>query len=117
MSLVQHVSANEGVDYEPDNESLYLGRRLSLTLSYDPIPPSALPTVETLEPVAAYEVSALKRFIHVLVGTLTCVFASGIVFGFAAFKSILVSEGVYKDLCSKEYLSENDTPCYLQDQK
>lgn len=68
MSLVQHVSAVEGTDrvdlaslYDPpDNASLQLGRRLSLTLSYDPLP-SVLPTTEKLEPGGAYRVSAGKR--------------------------------------------------------
>jgi hypothetical protein len=74
MSLVQHVSAVEGPDrvdladlYEPaDNASLYTvtslgaGRRLSLTLSYDPIQ-AGLPPTEKLEPVGAYKVSSAKR--------------------------------------------------------
>lgn len=65
MSLVQHVSAVEGTDrvdlaslYEPDNASL-LGRRLSLTLSYDPRPPA--PATEKLKPEGAYKVSTAKR--------------------------------------------------------
>jgi hypothetical protein len=63
MSLVQHVTTVEGVDREPeeaDTASLVLGRRLSLTLSYDPIPNAAQP-YEKLEPVGAYEVSQKKR--------------------------------------------------------
>ena len=70
--LVQHVSAVEGTDrvdlaslYDPpDNASLQLGRRLSLTLtlSYDPLPriaPAA--TTEKLEPEGAYKISTTKR--------------------------------------------------------
>jgi hypothetical protein len=63
MSLVQHVTAVEGIDREPDEPdtaSLALGRRLSLTLSYDPIPSTAQP-FEKLEPIGAYEVSQKKR--------------------------------------------------------
>jgi hypothetical protein len=68
MSLVQHVSAVEGTDrvdlaslYDPpDNASLLQGRRLSLTLSYDPLP-SALPATERLEPEGAYKVTTAKR--------------------------------------------------------
>jgi hypothetical protein len=63
MSLVQHVTAAEGVDREPeelDTASLLLGRRLSRTLSYDPIPIAARPS-EKLPPVSAYEVSQKKR--------------------------------------------------------
>lgn len=63
MSLVQHVTVAEGVDREPeepDTASLALGRRLSLTLSYDPFPSTAHP-FEKLEPIGAYEVSQKKR--------------------------------------------------------
>ena len=72
MSLVQHVSAVEGPDrvdlaslYDPpDNTSLHgslqLGRRLSLTLSYDPLPKGET-TTEKLGPVGAYKVSTGKR--------------------------------------------------------
>jgi hypothetical protein len=64
MSLVQHVSAVEGPDrvdlaslFEqdpPDNASLQFGRRLSLTLSYDPLPKTDAATQEKAEPVGAY---------------------------------------------------------------
>lgn len=68
MSLVQHVSAVEGTDrvdlaslYDaPDNASLQLGRRLSLTLSYDPLARIA-PVTEKLKPEGAYKVSTTKR--------------------------------------------------------
>lgn len=63
MSLAQHVTSVEGVDREPeepDTASLVLGRRLSLTLTYDPIPTTAQP-FEKLEPIGAYEVSQKRR--------------------------------------------------------
>ena len=63
MSLVQHVTAVEGADREPkepDTASLPLGRRLSRTLSYDPIPTAAQPS-ERLPPASAYEVSQKER--------------------------------------------------------
>ena len=68
MSLVQHVSSVEGPDrvdlaslYDPpDNTSLQFGRRLSLTLSYDPLPRAEAATVK-VEPVGAYKVSTAKR--------------------------------------------------------
>lgn len=43
--------------------------------------------------------------------------ASGITFGFAALKTILVDKGVYRDLCTDEELREGDRICYLQDQR
>jgi hypothetical protein len=118
MSLVQHVTAVEGPDLVPEDDiaSLQLGRRLSHTLSYDPIPlQSAAP--EKLDPVGAYKVSAALRLAQVAVGVLTCVLASGIVFGFAALKSVLVVEDVYGDLCSKEEVEDYVELCYHQDRK
>lgn len=46
---------------------------------------------------------------------LACWFASGIVFGFAALKPILIREGVYRDLCTQEELDEDVEVCYEQD--
>ena len=72
MSLAQHVSAVEGPDrvdladlYDPpDNASLQfgsqLGRRLSLTLSYDPLPKGES-IAEKPDAVGAYKVSTPKR--------------------------------------------------------
>lgn len=69
MSLAQHVSAVEGPDrvdlaslYDPpDNASLQLGRRLSLTLSYDPLPKTDAAVAEKPETVGAYKISTLRR--------------------------------------------------------
>ncbi len=52
---------------------------------------------------------------QVLAVVLACWFASGIVFGFAALKPILIKEGVYKDLCTQEELDEEVEVCYEQD--
>lgn len=46
---------------------------------------------------------------------LACWFASGIVFGFAALKPILVKEGVFHDLCTKEELDAGVQVCFEQD--
>lgn len=72
MSLVQHVSAVEGTDREPDVfddiASLQLSRvgsrQRRLSLSYDPILPllqAYEQDVKKLEPVGAYVVSTEKR--------------------------------------------------------
>lgn len=52
---------------------------------------------------------------QVAVGVVSCVLASGIVFGFAALKSVLVDEQVYRELCTKEELRESVRVCYMQD--
>ncbi|RMZ88331.1 hypothetical protein DV736_g4445, partial [Chaetothyriales sp. CBS 134916] len=124
MSLVQHVSAVEGSDrvdiaslHDPgDNVSLVSGRRLSLTLSYDPLSKPE-PTADRLEAVGAYKVSTVKRIAQVIAGVIICFLASGIVFGFAALKQIFVEEGVYRYLCTEHELQSDVRLCYLQDQR
>jgi hypothetical protein len=49
------------------------------------------------------------------VGVLSCALASGIVFGFAALKSVLIEEEVYRESCTKEELVDNARVCYMQD--
>lgn len=44
-----------------------------------------------------------------------CLFAAGIVFGYAAFKQVLVKEGVYQDLCTEEDLGDSSRTCYEQE--
>jgi hypothetical protein len=69
MSLVQHVSAVEGVDrdvdFDIDTVSFHqLGRRnsrASLALSYDPTPFNDMKDEERLPPIGAYEVPRNKR--------------------------------------------------------
>ncbi|KIV83866.1 hypothetical protein PV11_05855 [Exophiala sideris] len=121
MSLAQHVSVVEGFDepIEADYASLRLSRQPSLQLSFDPIPPTHGPghVVEKLENIAPYEVSAGKRIAQILVGVISCVLASGIVFGFDALKTILVEEGVYQKYCTDDELRHGVRLCYLQDQK
>ena len=50
-------------------------------------------------------------------GVIVCILASGIVFGFAALKQILVEEDVYRELCTAEELERHEKLCYLQDQR
>ncbi|RMZ78204.1 hypothetical protein DV738_g4047, partial [Chaetothyriales sp. CBS 135597] len=124
MSLVQHVSAVEGSDRIDisslrdcgDNASFESGRALSLCLSYDPLPKPE-PAANRPEAVGAYKVSTTKRIAQVVVGVIICLLASGIVFGFAALKQILIEEGVYQHLCTEHELKKNVRLCYLQDQR
>jgi MFS family permease len=46
---------------------------------------------------------------------LACWFASGIVFGFAALKPILIQEGVFRESCTQEELDANVEVCFDQD--
>ncbi|KFY96585.1 hypothetical protein V500_02376 [Pseudogymnoascus sp. VKM F-4518 (FW-2643)] len=49
--------------------------------------------------IAAYQVSSTRRATQVAFATLACCLASGIIFGFAALKPVLIAEGVYHELC------------------
>jgi MFS family permease len=51
----------------------------------------------------------------VVVTVLACWFASGIVFGFAALKPILISEGVFRELCTAQELADDVEVCLEQD--
>ena len=53
--------------------------------------------------------------VQVLVTVLACWLASGIVFGFAALKPVLISEGVYREQCTREELKQNVEICLEQD--
>lgn len=121
MSLVQHVTSVEGHDRERDEDldvsSLMLSRTLSHKLSYDILPKHVEHIPERLEGVGAYEVSKVKRISQVVVGCISCFLAAGITFGFAALKSVLVDEDVYRDLCTEDELRRDVPICYLQDQR
>lgn len=128
MSLAQHVSAFEGVDQDyttDDIGSLRLSRQPSLQINYDPIPPASVVGADDgdggdddrIENLHAYEVSTTKRIAQILVGVVSCVLASGIVFGFDALKTILVEEDVYREHCTEEELAHDVRLCYMQDQK
>ncbi|KAI0161477.1 major facilitator superfamily domain-containing protein [Xylariaceae sp. FL1272] len=57
---------------------------------------------------------------QVAFGALLCCIASGVVFGFAALKPILIAEGVYGELCDSKESSEDgrpDVPCPEQDMR
>ncbi|GFF36231.1 protein FMP42 [Aspergillus lentulus] len=125
MSLVQHVSAIDGVDreIEPDlrddetittyhDESLVPIRR---KISYDVLHERQQPVIDDESGTPAYEVSTTIRLVQVTITILACWFASGIVFGFAALKPVLIDQGVYRDLCTKEELRDGVEVCFEQD--
>jgi MFS family permease len=66
--------------------------------------------------VSAAQVSVARRSVQVVFAVFFCFTCAGIIFGFAALKPVLVSEGVYADLCDNEGHSTNQvTPCKDQD--
>ncbi|KAK5683113.1 hypothetical protein LTS10_004644 [Elasticomyces elasticus] len=92
-------------------------RSLRHVISYDALPHSQQPSHATHPSggVTPYKVSNRKRFAQVCVTVLACWLASGLVFGYAALKPVLISEGVYRKLCTPEEIRENVEVCYEQD--
>ncbi|KAF2860043.1 MFS general substrate transporter [Piedraia hortae CBS 480.64] len=136
MSLIQRVAPIEGTDRqplrqlpdgwgpgygtlsrEPDQQSLLTGGRpLRRPISYD-----ALPAISKEEPETAnsrqyaFTVSTTRRVAQVIATVIFCWLASGIVFGFAALKPVLISEGVYRDKCTQSELEDDVRLCKGQD--
>jgi hypothetical protein len=52
---------------------------------------------------------------QVAITILGCWFGSGIIFGYAALKPVLVAQGVYKDLCAAEEFDGEFDTCYEQE--
>ncbi|CAG7924881.1 unnamed protein product [Penicillium olsonii] len=117
MSLVQHLSAIDGVDREPeaDEGDDYISIRRKI--SYDVLQPpnEGIPVAELRPGSLAYDHSPTKRIIQVIVTVLACWSASGIVFGFAALKPVLVEEGVYRERCTPAEVEEGLELCSQQD--
>ncbi|KAF7133989.1 hypothetical protein CNMCM5793_005515 [Aspergillus hiratsukae] len=68
-----------------------------------------------LPTTGAFEVSSTRRICQVIVAVIYCFLAAGVVFGFAALKPVLIREGVYRNLCSRDELSKNQEVCYGQE--
>ncbi|GJC83771.1 protein FMP42 [Colletotrichum liriopes] len=134
MSLAQHVTQAEGFDYERpaeqvehnDNTEAVLGAFQPETTEINNDDPqwqslsfAPVKTVQVEKPIAAYKVSNAKRWVQVATGIVACWLAAGIVFGFAALKPVLISEGVYSDLCDANDPSSVEDgeyiPCVEQD--
>ncbi|PPJ50891.1 hypothetical protein CBER1_07089 [Cercospora berteroae] len=122
MSLLQRVTSIDGIDYEPHappSKDLRYGSVKSVrrVVSYDVLhEPEAEPyPARPQGAVAAYKVSTAQRLAQVIITIVSCWLASGIVFGFAALKPILVDQGVYREFCSDEELKEGVEVCYEQD--
>ncbi|KAG8533750.1 uncharacterized protein KY384_001491 [Bacidia gigantensis] len=74
-------------------------------MSFNPAGSRLMPPEAKETPVGAFEVSKLKRILQVVLAVIYCLFSAGVVFGYAAIKPVLVSEGVYRESCDeKEYI-------------
>ncbi|KAL7628669.1 hypothetical protein AAE478_000184 [Parahypoxylon ruwenzoriense] len=74
-------------------------------LTFNPLPESWDPVFDDDQDdhlgqsVGAFVVPQWKRILQVVVMVIFCLFAAGIVFGYAALKPVLKKEGAYQDIC------------------
>lgn len=57
---------------------------------------------DAIQAVGAFEVPKWKRILQIAVTVVYCLFAAGVVFGYAALKPVLKKEGAYQDVCRKD---------------
>ncbi|KAI0009740.1 MFS general substrate transporter [Xylariaceae sp. FL0662B] len=74
-------------------------------LTFNPLPESWNPVFaehddHPSQPVGAFEVPRWKRILQIVVTVIFCLFAAGIVFGYAAIKPVLKKEGAYQNVCN-----------------
>lgn len=85
-------------------------------MSFNPVGKGKAPAGKD-EPVGAFEVSKTRRILQVAIAVIYCLFAAGIVFGYAAIKPVLILEGVYSQFCERDELvtSQLGRTCYEQE--
>ncbi|KAF7674538.1 mfs general substrate transporter [Alternaria burnsii] len=111
MSLSQRVTSIE--EHEPWSREASPDSR-HRKMSFNPVGTWTEQTGE--EPtIGAFEVPKWKRLLQVLLAVIYCLFAAGVVFGYAAIKPVLLEEGVYRDYCTKEELDQDVHVCYEQE--
>lgn len=84
-------------------------------LSFNPLGEWTPPTEQIAVPTPAFEVRKGKRIAQVALAVVYCLLAAGVVFGFAALKPVLIAEGVYKDQCTTQELTDGVWVCYGQE--
>ncbi|KAK6338686.1 hypothetical protein TWF696_009498 [Orbilia brochopaga] len=65
--------------------------------------------------IGAFEVPTRTRKLQVALATIYCLLSAGVVFGYAAIKPVLVSEGVYRDRCTPEEIEKGVRVCFGQE--
>ncbi|KAH8716763.1 major facilitator superfamily domain-containing protein [Phaeosphaeriaceae sp. PMI808] len=111
MSLSQRVTAVEEIEPWSREASPHSRDR---KMSFNPVGTWTEATGE--EPtIGAFEVPKWKRILQVFIAVIYCLFAAGVVFGYAAIKPVLLGEGVYRNRCTKQELKDHVDICYEQD--
>lgn len=111
MSLSQRVTSME--EHEPWSREASPASR-HRKMSFNPVGTWTEAVGE--EPrIGAFEVPKWKRTLQVFFAVIYCLFAAGVVFGYAAIKPVLINEGVYRDKCTKQELKDDVIVCYEQE--
>ncbi|KAF4626797.1 hypothetical protein G7Y89_g11363 [Cudoniella acicularis] len=117
MSLLQRVTSFESLSPERGRSPAASQSPRDRKLSFSPLPGSWVPPDlhEGTQAIGAFEVPKSKRILQVIIAVIYCLFAAGIVFGYAAIKPVLIREHVYRNLCTKEELEKGVRTCYEQE--
>jgi MFS family permease len=111
MSLNRVASLETFLSVEPEGQRRRRGSTSSTAaslrarkLSFNPLPESWDPVHpkgddHPGQPIGAFEVPQWKRLLQISVTVVYCLFAAGVVFGYAALKPVLKDEGAYQDVC------------------
>ena len=115
MSLTR-VASVEGFERNNIDSRAASPRRLS----FNPMPDLRQPSssdrkASVVQELHFEEVSKTRRVVQTVIAIVSCLFAAGVVFGYAAIKPVLIDEGVYKSYCTKQEIEEGTSPCYLQE--
>jgi len=70
---------------------------------------------EQREALEQFEKPQALRFAQVTAAVIYCLFASGVIFGYAALKPVLISEGVYRNLCTPDEIDSHARVCREQE--
>lgn len=117
MSLIR-VASTEGLERHNVDSNISSTRRLSFSPMRDTLQTgeSAADRKPSIVQELKYqEAPKAKRILQVSIAIVYCLFAAGIVFGYAAIKPVLIDEGVYKNYCTDEELEKGVSPCYQQE--
>ncbi|EON68466.1 hypothetical protein W97_07676 [Coniosporium apollinis CBS 100218] len=112
MSLTRRGSSMDQYEEWNRDRSSSMGSRRKL--SFNPVGQWVPPAAHE-EPLGAFEVSKAKRIVQVFAAVIYCLLAAGVVFGYAALKPVLISEGVYRNRCTQEELDKDVRVCYEQE--
>lgn len=112
MSLTR-ITSIEGRDRsrEPSPAPSLNSRR---KMSFNPVDDWVSPEIEH-PAIPAFEISQTRRLLQVITAVVYCLFAAGVVFGYAAIKPVLLKEGAYRGLCSQEELDSGEPVCFAQE--